>query len=157
MRVLVPFALLCAPLLAGCEQQAPMVYVLDSPQSITLLPSVSATKAELGGTVVLRVERRTSGNWRRVPRDEVKPGQCWLYRPPPEVEPEVADNVYWEVVPEEAIQLNTEFRMDHTRIATLLVPGKITLTPITSVHCEPDRVVRGPSLEIEVSDPNAAG
>ncbi|HEX7011659.1 MAG TPA: hypothetical protein VF161_02885 [Steroidobacteraceae bacterium] len=152
MRVLAASAWLWSfVLLVGCEQRPPMVYVLESPQTVTLTPSVSATEAKLGETVVLRVERRTSGNWRQVPRSEVQPGQCWMYRPPPEVEAEVADDVYWEVVPEEAIRLNTEFRLDHTRIATLLVRGKITLTPITAVPCEPDRVVRGPSLEIEVS------
>ena len=54
----------------------------------------------MGESVVLHVEQRTSGNWKQVPRSELEPGQCWVYRRPVEVEPEVAHSVQWEVVPE---------------------------------------------------------
>lgn len=136
---------------AGCEQRAPLVYVLESPQSITLTPSASPLGVRQGETMVLRVERRTSGRWKQVPRDELNAGQCWVYRPPAESKDEVADNVHWEVVPENAVRFNTEYRMDHTQIATMLVKGTIKLTPISAVKCEEDRVVAGPSIQIEVS------
>jgi len=137
--------------LAGCERKAPMVYVLESPQSVSLVSSASASKAQQGDTVVLHLERRTSGKWKQIPRDEVQRGQCWLYRPPAESEAEVADNVHWEVVPEDAVRFNEEYRLDHTRIATMKVTGRIELTPLSAVPCEADRVVAGPTIAIEVS------
>lgn len=145
--LLVPAAL---PL-AACEQRGPTVYVLESPQSVTLVPSASASNIEQGAAVVLQVERRTMGKWKQIPRDELQRGQCWVYRPPAESEAEVADKVQWEIVPEDAVRFNAEYRLDHTRIATPLVKGKVTLTPLSPVTCEADRVVAGPPIEIEVS------
>ena len=133
---------------ASCGQQAPSVYVLESPQSVTLTASASALKVQQGGTVELRVERRTSGKWKQIPRDQLRRGQCWVYRPPPESE--AAHNVQWEVVPENSVWFNPEYRLDHSRTATMIVKGAIKLTPFTAVTCEADRVVAGPSIEIEV-------
>jgi hypothetical protein len=31
------------------------------------------------------------------------------------------------------------------------VKGKVTLTPVSEVPCEPDRAVEGPPIEIEVN------
>lgn len=138
-------------IVAGCEQRAPSVYVLESPQSVELIASASAAKVQQGETVVLHVERRTSGKWKQVPRDQLTPGQCWVYRPPVEVEPEIAHSVQWEVVPEGAVQFHEEYQLDQTRVATLIAKGKITLTPISAVKCEADRSVAGPAIEIEVS------
>lgn len=133
----------------GCKQQAPLVYVLESPQEVTLTASASAARVPHGETVVLHVQRRAIGKWKQIPRDQLAPGQCWLYRPPPQMENEVADNVDWEIIPDRGIQLDTTFRMDHTRRALVIVPGKYTLTPRTAVTCEKDRVVEGPTIEIE--------
>ena len=138
-------------LLTSCEQRAPQVYVLESPQSITLTASASPTSVQQGGTVVLRVARRTSGKWKQVSRDELKAGQCWVYRPPPESEDEVAHDVQWAVVPENAVRFNTDYQMDRTRGATMMVKGTIELTPVSTVKCEGDRVVEGASIHIEVS------
>lgn len=148
-----PILLLAALLwsVAGCEQQSDLVYVLEEPQSVTLTASASTLKVQQGETIVLHVERRTSGKWKQVPLDEVRSGQCWVYRPPVESEPEVADSVQWEVVPENAVTFNREYRLDHTRIATTNVKGTIKLTPFSAVKCEADRVVQGPSILIEVS------
>ena len=134
----------------GCKQQAPRVYVLESPQEVTLTVSASATRVPRGETVVLHAERRSVGKWKQIPRDQLTPGQCWLYRPPPQVEPEVADNVEWEIIPDRGIQLDPTFQMDHSRVALMAVPGKYTLTAYTAVTCEKDRVVQGPTIEIEV-------
>lgn len=142
-------ALLAA--LAGCEQRGPFVYVLESPQSVVLNASASASKVQQGETVVLHVERKTSGQWKQVSRNELKPGQCWVYRPPQQVESEVAHNVQWEVVPENAMEFHAEYQLDQTRVATMRARGKVTLTPISAVKCEDGRSVAGPSIEIEVS------
>lgn len=128
-----------------------MVYVLEEPQTVTLIPSASATNVRVGDTVVLHLERRVQGKWKAIPLESASPGQCWVYRPPVEVEPEAADSVEWDVLPEGAVAFNREYRMDHTKIATMQVQGTITLTPRTAVKCEPDRVVEGPSIQIEVS------
>jgi hypothetical protein len=138
-------------LLAACEQQKPLVYVLEAPQEVTLTPSASVSSVPQGAPVELRVQRRTSGKWRQVRLDEVRPGQCWLYRPPPEAEPEVADNVHWKVVPENAVRFYAEVRMDHTRTVRMVGKGTVTLIPRSAVMCEPDRVVEGPSIQIEVT------
>jgi hypothetical protein len=134
----------------GCEQRAPLVYVLESPQAVTLSPSASPATVRHGETVVLSVKRRTTGVWKQIPRDELKPGQCWVYRPPAAIEEEAADNVEWEMVPENGMWLNTEYRMDHTRVATTRRKGTVTLKPRSPVKCEPDRVVEGPAIQIQV-------
>jgi hypothetical protein len=148
-----PVLLLVAVLwsVAGCEQQSDLVYVLEEPQSVTLIASASTLKGQQGESIVLHVERRTSGKWKQIPLSEVRSGQCWVYRPPVESEPEVADSLQWEVVPENAVTFNREYRLDHKRIATANIKGTIKLTPFSAVKCEADRAVRGPSVLIEVS------
>ena len=136
---------------AGCEQRGPFVYVLESPQSVTLTASASAAKVQQGETVVLRVERRTSGKWKQIARKELRPGQCWVYRPPVEIEPEVAHSIQWQVDPEGAVEFHTEYQLDQTRAATMSAKGKIKLTPVSTVKCEDDRSVAGAAIEIEVS------
>ncbi len=149
-----PQVLLCAALLlsgiAGCEQKAKLVYVPEGPQTVTLISSASASTVQQGGTVVISVERHTGGKWKQVPLHEAR-GQCWLHRPPPQSEPQVADDVGWAIEPENSVTFNTEYRFDHTRIATMRVKGKVTLTPVSEVPCEPDRAVEGPPIEIEVN------
>jgi hypothetical protein len=144
---------LCAALtfVSGCEQQEPMVYVLEGRQDITLTSSASATKVPVGETVVLYVKLRAVGKWKQIPRDQLTPGQCWLYTPPPEAEEEVAHSVEWEVLPQNAVRFDTTFRMDRTRIATMMARGRITLRPYTAVRCEKDRVEEGPAIRIEVT------
>lgn len=143
---------LVSALAAGCKQQSPMVYVLEGPQDVTLTASASATQAKSGETVVLHAQRRAVGKWKQIPRDQLTPGQCWLYTPPPEMEEEVADSVEWEVEPEGALRLDPTFRMDHTRVGTIVInKGRITLRPLTAVKCEKDRVEEGPPIHIEVA------
>ena len=135
----------------GCKQQSPMVYVLDGPQKVTLTVSASATEVKAGETVVLHAQRRSVGKWKQIPRDQLTQGQCWLYTPPPELEEEVADNLEWEVNPENAVQFDTTFRMDHTRPVTMQMKGRVTLRPFTAVRCEKDRVEEGPAIRIQVT------
>ena len=136
---------------AGCEQRGPFVYVPEEPQSIVLAASATPMKVQQGATIKLHVERRTSGKWKQVARDELTPGQCWAYRPPVEIEPEVAHSIQWEVIPEGAVEFHTDYQMDQSRVATMIAKGKIKLTPISAVKCEENRSVAGPAIEIEVS------
>ena len=143
---------LLSSLAVGCKQQSPMVYVLEGPQDVTLTASASVTEAKAGDTVVLHAQRRVVGKWKQIPRDQLTPGQCWLYTPPPEMEEEVADNVEWEVEPEGAIRLDGTFRMDHTRVGTVVISrGRITVRPLTAVKCEKDRVEEGKPIRIQVA------
>jgi hypothetical protein len=145
------FIVLFSAFFAGCEQQSPMVYVLEGPQDVKLTASASAKTVKVGENVTLHVERRITGKWKQIPRDDLTQGQCWLYTPPPEVEAEVADNVEWDVYPDGAVEFDMTFRMDHTRIATMMQKGRITLRPRTAVRCEKDRVEEGRAILIEVA------
>ena len=127
-----------------------MVYVLEGQQDVTLTSSASATQVKLGESVVLHVQRRAVGKWKQIPRDQLTTGQCWLYRPPPQEEAEVADSVQWEVIPDDAVRFDSAFRLDHTRIATMMRSGKVTLSPYSPVVCEKDRSVVLPTIRIEV-------
>jgi hypothetical protein len=112
----------------------------------------SALSIVLTAAIVLHAERRVVGKWNQIPRDQLAPGQCWLYTPPPEMEEEVADNVDWEMEPENAIRLDPTFRMDHTRVGTVMLSkGRITLRPLTALKCEKDRVEEGRPIHIDVA------
>jgi hypothetical protein len=137
--------------LAGCEQSGPTVYVLEGEQTVELKTSASTTKVQQGESVVLHVEQRATGNWKQIPRKELTPGQCWVYRPPVELEPEVAHNVQWEVVPEGAVEFHSEYQLDQSRVATMRAKGTIKLTPYGKVKCEEGRTVAGSTIEIEVT------
>lgn len=147
-RLAVPVVLAC---LAGCEQRGPVVYVLEGEQTVELEASASPSSVKVGESVVLHVEQRTTGNWKQIPRGELQPGQCWLYRPPAEVEPEVAHSVQWEVDPEGAVFFPQEYRFDQSRVAVMMVKGTVKLTPVAKVKCEEGRTVAGPTVLIEVT------
>jgi len=139
-------------LVAACgEQRGPFVYVLEGQQTVELKASATPMKVQPGGQVVLHVERHTTGQWKKVSRSELAPGQCWVYRPPVEVEPEVAQSVQWEVVPENAVEFHTEYQLNQSRVATVHASGKISLTPLEKVKCEEDRVVAGNTIELDAS------
>ena len=148
--LVVPFSA-AALLIAGCEQKQPMVYVLEGPQEVTLTASASATTVKVGETVVLHAQRRAVGKWKQIPRDQLTPGQCWLYTAPPELEEEVAASIDWEVLPNSAVRFDNAVRMDQTRVATMLVRGRVTLRPLTTVRCEQDRIEEGSPIRFEVN------
>jgi hypothetical protein len=137
--------------LSGCDSREPTVYVLEGEQAVQLNASASAATVKQGETVTLHVEQRTTGNWKQVPRSELKPGQCWVYRPPVEVEPEVAHNVQWEVIPEDGVEFPQEYQLNQSRVVTMRAKGTIKLTPLGKVKCEEGRVVAGSTIEIEVT------
>lgn len=134
----------------GCTEEPEFVYVLEAPQSVSLVAYASAARVFAGEPIVLHVQRRTSGVWKRIPMKSRAPDQCWMRRPPPESENEVADNVRWTVNPEGIARFNIDFRSDHTRQVWFSQAGKFTLTPSTAVWCE-RRSIAGPAVEIEVA------
>jgi len=148
--LVVPFSA-ATMLISGCEQKQPMVYVLEGPQEVTLTASASATTVKVGEPVVLHAQRRSVGKWKQIPRDQLTPGQCWLYTAPPELEEEVAASIDWEVLPNSAVRFDNAVRMDQTRVATMLVRGRVTLRPLTTVRCEKDRIEEGSPIRFEVN------
>lgn len=147
----VPTVALAAAGLAGCsEPRGSLVYVLDGEQTVTLTPAATELTAQQGEAIALSVARQVTGNWRQVPLNEAR-GRCWQYRPPAASEPEVADDVQWIVDPEGSVQFHLEYRFDHKRLVTPIQKGTITLTPVTTVPCEPERRVEGPPITIEVN------
>jgi hypothetical protein len=74
-----------------------------------------------------------------------------VYRPPVEVEPEVAQSLQWVVEPEGAVEFHTEYQMNQSRVATMMTKGTIKLTPVGKIQCEEGRTVEGTPLEIEVT------
>ena len=148
-------ALVMAALLVmvtGCGQRGSLVYVLEEPQSVTLTASASAVSVQQGETVVLRVERRTSRKWQTdsAERSALRAmlgvsAACGNRKPP---RPTAFSGRSCRRTRSRSPR---KYRMDHTKIATMNVKGTITLTPLSPVKCEPDRVVEGPSIQIEVS------
>ena len=136
---------------AGCSSEPEFVYILEAPQTVELTASASSNRVRAGESLVLHVERKTKGLWKRIPMSERAPDQCWMERPPPEFEAEVADNVRWDVTPPGSVRFNIDIREDHTRLVFMDSVGQFTLTPSTALWCEPGRAVTGQSLRVEVS------
>ena len=126
------------------------MYVLEAPQKVELAASASSSRINAGDTAVLHVQRWTAGVWKRIRMRELSPGRCWMRRPPPKFEAEVADNVNWQVAPTTSARFSA-FRPDHTRLVLLPDTGVFTLTASTSVWCEPGRSVAEQSLKIQVT------
>src|SRR5664279_2615311 len=75
----------------ACSEEPEFVYVLEAQQTVSLIASASSARVFAGEPIVLHVQRRTSGVWKRIPMKSRAPDQCWMRRPPPESENEVAD------------------------------------------------------------------
>jgi len=152
MRLLFTIPLLTSvTLFAGCNQRGPVVYVLEGPQTVELTASATPSKVKQGETIVLHVTRRTSGQWKQVPRKELAPGQCWVYRPPVQDEPEVAHLMQWQVDPAGTVDFHPEYQLNGTRVATMRASGKVRLAPVSPIQCEAGRNAVGAEIEIEVS------
>ncbi len=150
-RSFVYASMLFVALVSGCSKEPEFVYVVEAPQAVSLAASASSTSVSAEESVVLFVQRRTSGVWKQIPNKSRTPDQCWMQRPPPEFENEVADNVRWTVQPEGVARFNTDFRANHTRQVTFSQAGVFTLTPSTAVWCEAGRSVAAQPVRIEVT------
>lgn len=140
-------------LLSACERPPAYVYVLEAPQSIELAASASAQTVKVGAPVVLHAHRKTKGRWQRIPAKDLMAGQCWMTRPPPSEEREVADNVLWRVEPAGTAKFDTGSRADRTREVTFAEPGVYALRPSTGAWCEPGRQVAAAPIQVTVERP----
>ena len=123
---------------AACQDEPRIVYVPATPPAVELMLGASAIEVAVGKPVVLHAERRYRGEWKQVERSSLGAGQCWLGRPPPDREPEVADNLHWRVSPEGAARFNVEYRNDRTRQVVFAEPGTFTLRATSVVYCGDD-------------------
>lgn len=112
-----------------------MVYVPASSVEVELFVRASATEVTVGVPVVLHAERRYRAQWKQVERTSLRDGQCWVGRPPPDREPEVADNLEWQASPKESARFNTVYRQDRTREVVFAKAGTYVLSGLSVVYC----------------------
>jgi hypothetical protein len=82
-----------------------LVYVAAEDFSVSLEISVQ-TEAVAGEWITISAKRR-SGPWKQVRRFAVPRREFWYARQPQEIEPEVAENVWWETDPPRAARTGT--------------------------------------------------
>jgi hypothetical protein len=85
--------------------------------------------------VVLHAERYYRAQWEQVERTSLRDRECYVGRPPPDREPEVADNLEWQSSPNEPASFNTVYRQDRTREVVFAKPGTYVLNAISAVYC----------------------
>lgn len=122
----------CVP---ACQPVSPYVYIPVSPPEVTLHAHASESEVATGIPGVLHGERRYRARWRRVARKTLATGRCWVARPPPAREREVADNLQWRAVPMGSARFNAGMRYDHARTVTFARAGTYVLYATTPVWC----------------------
>lgn len=78
----------------------------DEPREVGLRVSASAAVVTVCAPVVLYAERYYRGEWQQVEKASLSKEQCWLGRPPPDREAEVADNLRWQSSPAPPVRFN---------------------------------------------------
>jgi len=136
--------------LSACEAEPRLVYAPSTEPEVELLVRATANDVAVGEPVVLHAVRRNRGEWKRVERKDLAREQCWVRRPPPTDEEEVADNVRWEVRPPTGARFNTAFRPDHTREVVFSEAGTFTVESRSTIWCRPDKAARGQPIRIVV-------
>jgi len=144
------FILTFVVVLSACQSEPRLVYVPSTEPEVELVVWAPATEVSVGEPVVLYAKRRTGGEWKQVERKELASDQCWLSRPPPTQEPEVAGNLRWEVLPPASARFNTAFRADHTREVVFLEAGTFILESSSKIWCRPGKVAKGQPIKIVV-------
>lgn len=137
---------------SACQPEPRFVYVPVLPPEVTLFARASDIEATAGTALVLYAERQYRGQWKRVERKALPDGQCWVVRPPPERESEVADNLHWQVTPQESVHFNTGMRSNHTREVTFERAGTYVLSATTAVWCGPVGGVTAAPITINVHE-----
>jgi len=138
--------------LTGCDHEPSLVYVPAKPPEVIVEASVSAVDAVVGETLTLHARRFYRGEWEQVKRKSLPEGACWMRRPPPEREDEVADNIHWTVDPGEQAKFNLDFRSDHTRTVTFSAPGQYRISGSSSVWCGSPVSVEPESILVEIRE-----
>jgi hypothetical protein len=137
-------------LLAACTAEPSEVFIPGPAfqQSIRLSTAQGERGTVAAGEpLVLLAERRT-GPWVAAARSSLAAGACWLAAAPPQIEPEVADNVRWFVEPEGSASFNVEYRSDRTRQVRFSRAGSYRLTAQSAASCAPP--FSGNTLRVEV-------
>ena len=143
-------ALAAALLASACQQESRWVYVPVVPPEVELAVQPSASSAAVGEAVLLHGQRRYRGTWKQVEKASISPEQCWLARPPPEREPEVADNLHWQAVPGSGARFNTGLRSDRAREVVFSEPGTYVLHATSAVWCGPAGGVQAKPFSITI-------
>jgi len=141
--------------LSACQDEPRLVYVPSTEPEVDLLVRASATEVSVGEPVVLFAERQNRGEWKPVERRKLPNEQCWLRRPPPTQEKEVADNLRWEALPPKGVRFNATLRADHTREVVFLETGTVTLESSSAIWCRPGKVAKGQPLQVVIRDDKA--
>jgi hypothetical protein len=139
--------------LPACQDEPRMVYVPVSPPEVELRVSVSSTVVTVGAPVVLYAERYYRGEWQQVEKASLSKEQCWLGRPPPEREAEVADNLHWQSSPTQSARFNTVYRPDRTREVVFSQAGSHVLRASSVVYCGSGQDVEAKPITITVRAP----
>ncbi len=101
--------------------------------------------------MVLHVERRTTGQWKKIGRNELKPGHAGC------IDRRSRSSRKWRTTCSGRWNRKTrsnsisEYQLDQSRVATVRAPGKISAIPVAKVKCEEGRVVEGALVEIDAS------
>lgn len=141
---------LVGAMLAGCDAEPVTVYVPAEPLHVTVRISVSGTKAVVGEELTLHAERLYAGAWKEVKRSSLPEDACWMRRPPPEKEDEVADNIRWIAEPEGSAKFNLGLRPDHTRTVVFAAPGTYRIRASSAVWCGPSVAAVPEALVVEI-------
>src|SRR5262245_35183704 len=93
-------------LLMACSEPPGEEVFVPSDEFSVSLEIVVETEAIAGEAFIVSAKRR-SGPWKRVRRTEVHMGVMAFPSKPPELEPEVAENVFWETEPARLARFGT--------------------------------------------------
>jgi hypothetical protein len=123
--------------LTGCTQPPDRVFVPGSPFThiIDVRTAQGATATVKTGEWLTLHARRRTGPWTEVDRKSLGQDGCWVARPPPADEPEVADNVTWSTDPLKAGEFDGGLREDHVRRVRFAAPGRYVLKAASSTWC----------------------
>lgn len=137
---------------SACKDKLPpQVFVTASNYRQHVVASAEPNQVSVGQTVLLRAARK-SGPFVQVESKTLSARTPWWKSEPPTDEPEVADNLQWEVSPSGFAKFNSDFRADHIREITFSQPGKYILKGFSS-SWDGSRTVSN-ELEINVVQPH---
>lgn len=132
-----PGSLSACLLLVACSGEPALVFVPGAGfrESLEISTGLGTSPVIRVGEPLILHARRSSGPWVATRSADVQKRQCRLASPPPEVEPEVADNIRWQVDPDSGAVFNVQYREDRTREVRFTRPGAYNLTAHSSISC----------------------
>lgn len=126
-------------LLMACARPPERVFVPGEPFEHVVevgTPQGVAASIRVGEWLTLQ-GRRSTGPWIAVERASLGPDGCWVAPPPPDEEPQVADNLNWTAEPAGKAEFNLGILNDHTRRVRFSAPGRYRLHAKSSTWCSP--------------------